>query len=492
MLTILENRLAKEVTNLETENRSLRSRIDYLLRQKYGRKSEKLDVDQLTMELAGLDSKSEAEEREPVEISEAKPRLRKPGHGRNRLPEEMEERIVYIDPPEVLANPEDYREIGQEKAEQLDIVPPKLVKVATIRRSYVSREGVDAPILIAPVPARAIDKGLPTARLLAWVAVSKYCDHMPLYRQAKAFRRLGCEVSRKTMSDWMRSVEFWLSGICDLMLARLLQGNYVQADETPIKYIDEDFRRGKCSTGYLWGVSAPGLDVVFHWAVTRKHAVATSLLAGYEGLLQSDGYEAYEKLEGVTRIACMAHIRRKFEAARKEDLQFAAFVLFCIRNLYAIERRLRESKASSKLREAARASESAMIFERLGKAIELRRNRYLPKSEMGKAVGYALGQWEAMSRYLEYGEAHIDNNLMENAIRPTAIGKKNWLFIGNPKAGRRSAVIYSIVGSCERRGIDPFEYMTDVLERLPAMQNSEQYKLTPENWAKNRSVNSNP
>jgi hypothetical protein len=188
----------------------------------------------------------------------------------------------------------------------------------------------------------------------------------------------------------------------------------------------------------------------------------------------------------------MAHIRRKFETAQKEGLQFAAFALIAIRNLYAIERGLRESNASPKLREAVRASESSMIFARLGKAIELRRNRYLPKSEMGKAVGYALGQWKAMSRYLQYGEAHIDNNLMENAIRPTAVGKKNWLFIGNPKAGRRSAVIYSIVGSCERRGINPFEYMTDVLERLPTMKNSEQYKLTPENWAKNRSVKQNP
>lgn len=491
-MTILENRLTKEVVNLETEVRSLRSRIDYLLRQKYGSKSEKIDLAQLTMELAGLESKSESEEPEPVISAEAKPSSRKPGHGRNRLPENIEERTVYIDPPEVLADPDDYREIGSEKAEQLDIVPPKLVKIVTIRRKYVSRKDIDAAILIAPPPAMPIDKGLPTARLLAWVAVSKYCDHMPLYRQAKAYRRLGCEVSRKTMSDWMQAVEFWLSGIYELMLARLLEGNYLQADETPIKYIDEDIRKGKCSTGYLWGVSAPQRDVVFHWAVTRKHAVATSLLAGYSGLLQSDGYEAYEKLEGVTRIACMAHIRRKFEVAQKENLQFAAFVLIAIRNLYAVERGLRESNASPKLREAVRASESSMIFARLGKAIELRRNRYLPKSDMGKAVGYALGQWEAMSRYLQYGEAHIDNNLMENAIRPTAVGKKNWLFIGNPKAGRKSAVIYSIVGSCERRGINPFEYITDVLERLPSMKDSDQYKMTPENWTKSRSVNSNP
>lgn len=395
MLTVLENRLTKEVANLETEVRSLRSRIDYLLRRKYGGKSEKIDLGQLEMELAGLEAKGEAEEPESPAEAEAKPRSRKRGHGRTRLPENLEERTVYIDPPEVLANPGGYREIGSEKTEQLDIVPPKLVKVVTVRRKYVSREDIDAAILIAPPAPIPIDKGLPTARLLAWVAVSKYCDHMPLY---------------------------------------------LQADETPIKYIDEDIRKGKCSTGYLWGVSAPERDAVFHWAVTRRHAVATSLLDGYEGLLQSDGYEAYEKLEGVTRIACMAHIRRKFEAAQKEDLQFAAFVLIAMRNLYAVERGLRQSKASPKLREAVRASESAMIFDRLGKAIELRRNRYLPKSEMGKAVAYALGQWEAMSRYLRYGEAHIDNNLMENAIRPTAVGKKNWLFIGNPKAGRRSAV----------------------------------------------------
>jgi transposase len=179
------------------------------------------------MGLAGLESKSESEELEPVVSAEAKPSSRKPGHGRNRLPQNIEERTVYIDPPEVLADPEGYREIGSEKSEQLDIVPTKLVKIVTIRRKYVSRKDIDAAVLIAPPPAMPIDKGLPTARLLAWVAVSK----LPLYRQAKAYRRLGCEVSRKTMSDWMQAVEFWLSGIYELMLARLLEGNYLQADD---------------------------------------------------------------------------------------------------------------------------------------------------------------------------------------------------------------------------------------------------------------------
>ena len=349
----------------------------------------------------------------------------------------------------------------------------------------------EAKPVIAPMPPRAIDKGLPTARLLAWIVVSKFCDHNPLYRLEKGFVRLGCPVSRKAMSDWMRSVEFWLAGIVEIMKCQLLAGNFIQADETPIKYIDEDVARRRCGEGYLWGISAPGEDVVFHWAVTRAHAVATSLLDGYEGLLQCDGYKAYEKLPA-TRIACMAHIRRGFEHARNEDVQFAAFVLLSMGKLYAIEARMRKAKLSPKLREVVRQGESRMIFERLGKAIAKRATKHLPKSGMGKATSYALGQWEAMSRYLDHGEAEIDNNLMENAIRPTAVGKKNWLFVGHPKAGSRSAVIYSIIGSCERRGINPFEYIHDVLERIPSMKASEQYKLTPQNWEKYRPVKKEP
>lgn len=221
------------------------------------------------------------------------------------------------------------------------------------------------------------------------------------------------------------------------MRLHLLEGGYLQADETPIRYIDDDVARGKCGEGWLWALSAPREDVVFRWSVTRAHAVAVSLLDGYKGLLQRDGYQAYGKAEAATHVACMAHIRRKFEHARGEDVQFAAFVLLSIGKLYAVERRLRESGASPVLREALRQSESRMVFERLGKALDRRRYRHLPKSEMGKAIAYALGQWEAMSRYLEYGRAEIDNNLMENAIRPTALGRKNWLFIGHPNAGGR-------------------------------------------------------
>lgn len=492
-MTVLERRLSEDNERLERENRALRARIDYLLRKLHGRSSEKLDSKQLLLELAELTDELERRESAPSEPEPERaspPREPRKGHGRRRLPDSMVERVVYIDPEEVKADPQAYREIGRETSERLDIIPPTLLKIVQIRRKFVRLADEAAAPLIAPLPPCAVEKGLPTARLLAWVCVSKFCDHMPLHRQEKSFRRLGCAVSRKTMADWMGSIEFWLAGLVELMRLQLLRGNYIQADETPIKYMDEDVARKRCGEGWLWALSSPGGDVVFHWAVTRSHAVATSLLDGYQGLLQCDGYQAYEKLEGATRIACMAHIRRKFESARNEDVQLAAFVLLSIGKLYAVEARLRRSKSSPKLRDALRQSESRMVFERLGKALRKRQIRHLPKSEMGKAIGYALGQWEAMSRYLRYGEAEIDNNLMENAIRPSAIGKKNWLFIGHPKAGSRSAVIYSIIVSCERRGINPFEYLTDVLDRLPATKNSEQWKLTPENWAKYRNVKS--
>lgn len=487
-MTTLERRLSEENENLRVENKALRSRVDYLLRKLHGSSSEKIDRKQMLLELAELVERLEQPAGEKPAEPEPKPIRPGKGHGRRKLPKEMEEQVVYLDPEEVKAEPSLYREIDRETSERLDIVPPKLLKIITVRRKFVRVDDPSAAPTIAAVPPSAVEKGLPTARLLAWVLVSKYCDHNPLYRQEKAFRRLGCELSRKTMCDWMGKAEFWLAGLVELMLLQLLRGNFVQADETPIKYIDEDVARRRCGEGWLWAVSSPGGDVVFHWAVTRVHAVATSLLGGYKGLLQCDGYQAYEKLDGATRIACMAHIRRKFERARNEDVQFSAFVLLSIGKLYAIEARLRAAKAPPKLRETVRQSESRMIFERLGKALRKRQGRHLPKTEIGKAIAYALGQWEAMSRYLQYGEAEIDNNLMENAVRPTAVGKKNWMFIGHPKAGQRSAVIYSIIVSCERRGINPFEYLTDVLERLPAMKSADQWKLTPQNWAENRPV----
>jgi transposase len=486
-VTALEEKLSKEVSNLSAEVAALKARLDYTLRQLYGSKSEKTDLGQLPLGLAGVEEEPSPGEEPSSEPAAGKARPSRKGHSRAKLPETLEERTVYIDPEHVRAAPDDFREIDRETSEQLDIEPPRLVKVTTIRRKYVRKDDPAGKPAIAPMPPRPIDKGLPTARLLAWVVVSKYCDHAPLYRQEKAFKRLGCAVSRKTMSDWVESVEFWLAGIVELMKCQLLAGNYIQADETPVKYMDEDIARKRCGEGYLWGISAPGEDIVFHWATSRARAVATSLLGGYAGLLQCDGYQAYEKVDA-TRIACMAHVRRYFEKAQSEDPAFATFVMHAIRNLYRAEAKARKAGLSPKLRARLRQSESAMTFRLLGKAIARRQGRYLPKSAMGKAVAYALGQWGAMSRYLEYGQAEIDNNLMENAIRPTAVGKKNWMFVGHPKAGSRSAVIYSIVGSCERRGINPFEYIHDVLERIPSMKASEQYKLTPQNWAKHRPV----
>lgn len=488
-VTVLEKQLRDEVASLHGEISHLRSRIDYLLRRLYAPSSEKIDPRQLQLELAQLTAQLDKSEPPAPAKQEKEPRARATRSGRRSLPENLEEQVVYLDPEEVKADPQSFREIGQERSEQLDIIPPKLLKIVSIRRKYVRIDDRQAAPVIAPMPPRPIDKGLPTARLLAWITVAKFCDHNPFYRQEKAFKRLGYALSRKTMGEWMRAVEFWLSGIYQRMRCQLLAGNYLQADETPVKFIDPDISRKGCGQGYLWVLSAPGGDVLFHWSVSRSHSVAETLLGDYTGLLQCDGYQAYQRAEKATRIACMAHIRRKFVEARNEDVPFAAFVILSISKLYQVEERLRDTNASPVLRQALRQSESRMVFERLGKALKKRQERHLAKTRMGEAITYALGQWEAMSRYLQYGEVEIDNNLIENAVRPAALGRKNWLFIGHPKAGSRSAVIYSIILSCQRHGIDPFDYLADVLETLPALKDADQDQLTPAKWAAERNVN---
>ena len=366
------------------------------------------------------------------------------------------------------------------------MTPPKLFKREFVRPKYRHRLDRNRAPLIAAAPARPVAGGYASAGLLAWIALSKYVDHLPLYRLEQMSRRWGATLARQTMADWIALTAQWLEPICRHMYRELLAGGYVQADETPVRCNDPDEKRGGTTQGWLWVISRPGGEVVFDWRLSRRHGELTSLLDGYRGILQSDGYAAYPSFarthEGVAWVGCWAHARRKFFEAAHERPKTAHRALRLIAQLYRLERDWDEANVGDD-RAALRQKEFARPLYWLRRLAGALQRKALPKSGLGQACAYLLGHWAPLTAHLQHSHTRLDNNLVENAIRPSAIGKKNWLFIGHPDAGQRSAIIYSLVVSCQRHGTDPLAYLRDVLTRLPAMTNQDDLSpLTPANW----------
>ena len=287
----------------------------------------------------------------------------------------------------------------------------------------------------------------------------------------------------------------WLRPIYEQLRAEVTGSGYVQVDETPIRYLSPG--HGKTKLGYLQTGKAPKGDVFFHWQTSRAATVLEKIIpVNFDGVIHCDGYEAYDcfaksRGEKVVLAGCLAHVRRKFYDARETAPKVAGWFLKHFQNLYALEEQLRAARAGPRLRQAERASWSRPVLARLHRAlVRLKtQRRYLPQSLMGKAIDYALRQWSSLQLFLEDGRLEIDNNLVENAIRPSAVGKKNWLFIGDADAGERGAILYTIVESCRRRGLNPFDYLREVFTRLPLMSNWQVKNITPESWANDKSRN---
>lgn len=469
----------------------LEAKIDLLVRRLFGAKSEKIDPEQLLFMLQGLEEPGKAPE--PV-AAEAPRRSRAPSPPRERgprLPEHLPIVEEVIEPEPVKLAPEQWRRIGEEVSERLDYEPARFLRRRIVRPKYVHRTELDPVPVIATLPDSLLERSHVTPGLLAHIVVSKYCDHLPLYRQESIYwSRHQVWLPRQTMAEWVELAAQWLKPIYDQIHREIFSRGYVQIDETPIRYLAPG--HGKTKLGYLWTSSDPAGDVVFHWQTSRAAACLESVVPfDFEGFIQADGYEAYDRFArqraGRIRLAgCLAHVRRKFYDARDQAPKVAGWILHQIANLYRIEESLRKNRAGPALRHAQRACASAPILARLQRAfVRLKATgRYLPQSLMGKAVAYAIGQWPSLLVCLEDGRLELDNNRVENAIRPSAVGKKNWLFIGEAKAGDRSAIIYTIIEACRRRGIDPFAYLSEVFTRLPSMTNWQVPEITPAAWAK--------
>ena len=475
--------LETENTRLQNENRLLRQKLDQYIRHYFGgQRNEGLDKHQLELLLQGLPNVITL----PAPETTTKTATRNgAAHPVRRMlaEDKLETQEIVIEPVEVQAQPEGWKKISEERTSQLDWVAPKIIKRVYIRPRYVKQER----FALAPLPAQPIEQGMVGPGLLAQILVSKYEYHQPLYRQGKMFRQqFGVELSRKTMGCWVEQAAELLKPLYRAIREDLLAGNYLQADETPIRYLDPDVK-GKSQQGYLWTYSRPSGDVLFEWCVSRSRAGPEEFLKNFSGKLQTDGYSAYESLakerDDLTLVGCWAHVRRGFHEALAET-KLAAWFVRQIGVLYAVEKKLREQKAGPELRQAMRVWQAQPVLCRLHRAMELVRRQTLPQGLLGQAIDYTLKRWEALTRFIDDGFLEIDNNLIENAIRPSALGKKNWLFIGHTEAGERSAVIYMLLGSCRRHGVNPFDYLKDLFTRLPAVKITQIREFTPATWAK--------
>lgn len=471
------------------ENTLLRQKIDALVRRVFGSSSEQVDKNQLELLMGLADTvavpvanASATSRKEPVTIRKDR---------KERLPEDLPVVEEVIDPDLVQVQPAAWRCIGQEVSEQLDYEPGRFFRRRVVRRKYVPKHNPEGVPLIAPLPERLLDRSLPAPGLLAHIVVSKYCDHLPLYRQEQIYRqRHQVQLPRQSLARWVELAAGWLKPIYEHIRTGVMAGGYVQVDETPVDYLEPG--NGKTKQGYLWTCSRPGGDVFYRWETSRAAGCLDNLIpVDFTGLLQCDGYAGYRsfangRAKPIQLAGCWAHARRKFHEALDQSPKTAGWLLGQIQQLYRVEAGLRQHRAGPRLRQAIRASQSQPVVRRLQRALVRIKSsgRHLPQSLLGQAIDYALGQWSTLEVYLQDGRVEIDNNLVENAIRPTALGKKNWLFVGEADAGQRGAILYTLIESCRRRGLDPFAYLKDVLTRLPQMTNWQIHTVVPAAWGR--------
>jgi transposase len=378
--------------------------------------------------------------------------------------------------------------IGYDCSEELDVVPAQYFVQVIKREKRACPRCEELGVSTAPAPGpKIVEKSKASNRVIVDVLISKYCNHLPLYRQCAIFaREAGLELSRMTLCGWVMQSGTWLQAIAGAMRAELLAGSYIQADETTVG-VQSERTRGRNHQGYLWEYSRPGGPVVFDFQMGRGREGPQKFLGQFDQILQSDGYAAYDCIGGAGLIyaGCMAHARRGFIDALKvapgDPEATAVVALFA--QLYAVEKHARASSLSPHERAVLRQLRSAPVLSALKARIVSVRQAALPKSALGKACDYTLSQWARLIVYATHGEVEIDNNWCENAMRPIALGRKNWLHIGSEEAGPRVAAIASIVETCRRLGVNVRDYLLEVLPQVPDWPAARIAELTPMAWA---------
>ena len=466
------------------KNHKLTLELAYYKRLRFGVRNEALTAEQRHLfdddtdqDLAAIEV-----ELETPATSIRTPRIRA---GRQPLPEHLT-RIEIRHEPETCTCAQcqsSLVKIGEDISEQLDIEPARFFVRRHIRPQYACRQC--QTVTAAAVEPAVINGGMAAPGLLAWVATSKYLDHLPLYRLEQIAARQNVSLARSTLSEWIGRIGFALQPLADRLAQHLRQRASLHADETPVQQLDPG--KGKTQRAYLWAYRSNDLDdgpplVVFDYQSSRSGKHAAAFLEGWRGTLMVDDYSGYKALfaAGLAEQACWAHARRKFFDLDKGTPQghpIAAEVLSRIARLYEIEAqgKGKSQQARKALREQAAMPELERLHERLSEI----RQKAAPGYGLAKACDYILRRWSSFSRYAQTGELPIDNNPVENAIRPIALGKKNWLFAGSERAGRRAAAIQSLLATAKLNGLDPAVWLKTTLERLPSCLNSRIDELLP-------------
>ena len=491
---VVEHVLELEAQLQETKEKLAEAQafIAELQQQLFGPKAEKLSPEQ-KRQLEQLASDIQEEARKPppaiqLVLIEEQRAQRRP-RPRHPLPEALETETVTLEPESKICpccGREEQR-IGEEVSEEFDLLPAKLIRRRTVRPKYACQCG-EAGVAIAPLPPRLIPQSKLGLGLAVHIVLARYDDHLSFYALERIFReRHGVEIPRQQMVQWVEHIALWLRPLYEAMWREMKAGGYLQIDETPVKVLDPEVR-GRAAQGYLWFFAVPRGDVILEFSRSRGQQVVRQRLVGFRGTIQTDAYEVYNAIErkedAVQRIGCLAHSRRPFYQALKQSVREAIWFIGQIRELYRLEERI--GGLGPEERYGIRNEQAPPLWEAMKKRAEELRPKLLPQSTLGQAVNYFLNDYEALKGYLKDGRFEIDNNLVENDIRPAAVGRKRWLFIGHPSAGWRSAVMYSVLGSCRRRGLNPYEYLTDVLARLPSTKITEIHSLLPAHWKRAR------
>jgi transposase len=476
----------------EYKVRVLEEKLRLIRIEKYGPGSEKLSDAQLELlelepGVSSAEIKAESE-RDQLKLP-LKARRKHPG--RQELPANLPrvEKIIACSPEQcVCANcGKENSVIGYEKSEQLDVKPAEYFVVVTMREKRACKACEEQGVECAPVPVRIIEKGLASDRVVIDTVVSKYADHVPLFRQsAILLRETGIVLSRATLDGWVMRVGDLLRPITGAMGQELLSGAYIQADETTVAVQMHD-KKNKNHQAYLWQYSHPAGPVVFDFRMGREREGPKRFLGNFEGLLQSDGYGAYDHIGGpkIVHAACWAHARRKFFDAVKLNPKDTTSIQIVaqIDELFGVDAQARQAGLSQIDRHFLRLEKSQPLLEQIKAAIQAARTGALPKSALAKACDYALTLWSRLSRFLEYPELELSNNLLENAMRPVALGRKNWIHVGSQEAGPRVAAIISIVETCRRLSLPLRDYLGSVLPGLADFPSTRVAELTPNAWA---------
>lgn len=478
-------------------NRDLELRVQHLLRQTFGRKTERVDPRQIALLLAELAAQPPAEaaaapaggdrKTEPAPVT-VRAHQRRPG--RNPLPDWLpREKVVLTPDSKVLVCSScgsKKEKIGSETSELLEWVPGRFKVIEQEREKYAC-EGCQGEVVIGPVGEKPLDGGLPGPGLLAHVMVSKYRDHLPLNRQASMFARAGVEIADSTLAGWVAQGAELLVPVADAIHEQAIHAHVVQCDDTGFRVLDKEHAGGS-KRGHIWGLLGDKVWASFKFTPSWEGERAQALVEGRKGWLQVDGYSGFDALfkaagTELIEVGCMAHARRKYVEALKSGDARAAVPVGIFQRLYAVEAEATAGGLDPAVRLKLRAERSVALMDELGAWVAKIHPQVTPKSPLGKAFTYSLNQWEQLRRFLEDGRIQIDNNGVERELRAVAVGRKNYLFAGSDAAAERAAVLYTVIGTAVLHGVEPMAYVRDLVEKIGGTYPARHLReLLPDRW----------